>query len=150
MSNALEPTKDDNKFILTGIASKAGVAYQSQTGFFVIMGMTMQWLASLIILLYGISTAFADIRIDESRYQNGHTIITGETDPDLTVTVDNKYKTKSNGSGYFKFSIKYKPSTCMSDIKAGDNVYSAVISGCFDTGINVETKVKVKPVKGSH
>jgi hypothetical protein len=94
----------------------------------------MRWLAAALMLLYGASAAWADIRIEESRYQNGKTIIAGETAPDTTVTLDGKYKTTSDGSGDFTFSVKYKPSTCMSDIKAGDDVYSAVIAGCFDTG----------------
>jgi hypothetical protein len=93
--------------------------------------MTMRWLTAALLLLAGVTAASADIRVDESRYQNGKTIVTGETGPDRTLTLDGKYETKSNGRGHFEFDVKYKPSDCMTDIKAGDDVYSAVISGCF-------------------
>jgi len=99
---------------------------------------TMRWLCAALILLTGISAALADIRIDESRYVDGKLIIKGSTAPRRTVTLDRKYKTKSDGEGHFVFNIKkYKPSDCMSDIKAGSDVYSAVIAGCFNTGIHL-------------
>jgi hypothetical protein len=108
----------------------------------------MRCLAAALILLTGVSAALADIRIDESRYQNGKTTIAGQTGPDRTVTLDDKYKTKSDGDGNFKFEAKYKPPTCMSDIKAGNDVYSAVIAGCFGTNIDAGRTpplLKVKP-----
>lgn len=106
----------------------------------------MRWLAAILILFYGTGAAFADIRIDVSRYVNGRTTISGKTGPDQTVTLDNKYKTKSNGDGDFEFSVKYKPSDCMSDIKSGDDVYSAVIAGCFDSGVgNLTTPINTQP-----
>jgi hypothetical protein len=92
----------------------------------------MRWLTAILILLAGLRVAAADIRIDESRYANGQTIIVGQTAPGRTLTLDGKFKTKSNGEGHFTFSVKYKPATCMSDIRAGEEVYSAVIAGCLD------------------
>ena len=92
----------------------------------------MGWLAAALILLTGITAAAADIRIDQSRYVDGKLIITGATGPGRTVVLDKKYKTKSDGEGRFKFTVnKYKPADCMSDIRAGNDVYSAVIAGCF-------------------
>jgi hypothetical protein len=32
------------------------------------------------------------------------------------------------------FQVDYKPASCMSDIRAGEEVYSAVIAGCLDAG----------------
>jgi hypothetical protein len=96
-------------------------------------------LAVLILLLAGIGTAMADIRIDVSRYHGGNLIIIGSTEPNSTVTLDGKYNTKSDGNGIFKFTEHYKPDTCMSDIRAGSAVYSAVISGCLDPGFDGET-----------
>jgi hypothetical protein len=96
------------------------------------MEMTMRWLYAALILLAGISAASADIRIDESRYIDGKLIVSGETGPGRTVTLDRKYKTKRDGDGHFSFMVsKYKPADCMSDIRAGDDLYSAVIAGCF-------------------
>ena len=92
----------------------------------------MRLLAACLLLLAGVSTAAADIRIDQSRYEDGKLIIAGVTKPDSTVTLDHKYKTKSDADGNFKFTEHYKPFTCMSDIRSGAAAYSAVIAGCLD------------------
>ncbi len=94
----------------------------------------MRWLAAALVLLAGTAAARADIRIDESRYVGGKLIVSGETEPNRTVTLDGKYTTKSDGGGFFTFTEPYKPFTCMSDISDGSGIYSAVIAGCFDTG----------------
>jgi len=92
----------------------------------------MRWLWAALILVAGIGTAAADIRIEVSRYANDELIVSGQTAPHRTVTIDNKYKTQSNGEGTFKFSIRqYRPPNCMSDIRSGKDSYSAVIAGCF-------------------
>jgi hypothetical protein len=104
----------------------------------------MRWLATILILLAGIRVAAADIRIDESRYENGQTIIVGQTAPGHTLTLDGKYKTKSDGEGHFTFSVKYKPTTCMSDIRSGEEVYSAVIAGCLDPDSRIGTLPHLK------
>ena len=92
----------------------------------------MRWLLAALILLAGIGAAAADIRIEVSRYADGKLTVSGETAPDRAVTLDKKYKTKSDGEGRFKFTVKnYRPPDCMSDIRSGKDTYSAVIAGCF-------------------
>ncbi len=71
----------------------------------------MRWLAAAFVLLAGTAAAQADIRINESRFVDGNVIINGETAPNRTVTLDNKYTTKSDGGGYFTFTEHYKPFT---------------------------------------
>jgi hypothetical protein len=105
----------------------------------------MRWFTAALILLSGVTAASADIRVDKSSYENGKTIVTGETGPGRTLTLDGKYKTKSDDEGHFKFDVKYKPSTCMSDIKAGKDIYSAVIAGCF--GVTTDAGAAMKPAK---
>jgi hypothetical protein len=110
------------------------------------METTMRWLCAALILFAGVTAASADIRIDESRYVNGQLIITGETDPDRVVTLDRKYTTKSDGEGRFKFSVKkYKPADCMSDIRSGSDLYSAVIAGCFGVTSNISVNPPPQP-----
>lgn len=104
----------------------------------------MRWLAAAFVLLAGTAAAQADIRINESRFVDGNVIINGETAPNRTVTLDNKYTTKSDGGGYFTFTEHYKPFTCMSDIRSGGDIYSAVISGCLDAG-DVDAPLPAKP-----
>ena len=59
--------------------------------------------------------------------------------------------TKSDGGGYFKFTEHYKPFTCMSDISAGPDIYSAVISGCLDFGDRDDAlPVKKAAIKPRH
>jgi hypothetical protein len=94
----------------------------------------MRWLAAALVLIAGVGAARADIRINDSRYLDGHLIVDGETAPNRTVTLDRKYKTESDGAGEFKFNLAYKPFTCMTDIRSGNDVYSAVIAGCLDPG----------------
>ena len=106
----------------------------------------MRWLMAALVLLAGIGAAQADIRINESRYVGGKLIIDGETAPNRAVTLDGKYTTKSDGGGHFSFDVTdYKPFTCMSDITAGEDIYSAVIAGCLDPG-DVDAPLPAKRV----
>ena len=106
----------------------------------------MRWLCAALILLAGICTAAADIRIEVSRYAGGKLIVQGTTRANRAVTLDKKYKTKSDSEGDFSFAIEnYKPNDCMSDIRSGADVYSAVIAGCFTTGIGVNPTVGKQP-----
>ena len=104
----------------------------------------MRWLIAALLLFAGLGTANADIRVNHSRYLDGQLLVTGSTTPGRTVTLDDKYKTKSDAEGHFRFSVKYKPPTCMSDIRAGDSVYSAVIAGCLDPGFGDDSLPSVK------
>lgn len=94
----------------------------------------MPWLASIFLLLAGLGVARADIRIEESRYADGKLIVAGVTAPGRAVTLDGKFETHSDRVGNFVFQVEHKPASCMSDIRAGEEVYSAVIAGCLDSG----------------
>jgi|GEM_PF-5125053 hypothetical protein len=89
-------------------------------------------ISALLLLAAIAGAARAEIRIDESRFVGGRLVIRGETAPHRTVTLDDKFTTTSNADGTFSFSVDEKPFTCMSEIRAGDDVYSAVIAGCLD------------------
>jgi hypothetical protein len=88
-------------------------------------------LAALLGLAAG-TAAHADIRITTSRFENNQIEIEGHSAPNSTVTIDGKFKVTTDGGGYFDFKqAGYKPPDCMSDITDGDDIYSAVIAGCF-------------------
>jgi len=87
--------------------------------------------AFAVLLLIGAAPARASIRIDEARYENGKLTVTGQAQPNQTVTLDGKYNTKSNGGGRFEFHESYRPKSCMSDITAGDDSYSTIITNCL-------------------
>lgn len=94
--------------------------------------MTKRLLLTLLALVAVTTAARAEIRITVSRFDNNRYELEGQTAPNRTVTIDGKFKTQSNGGGYFTFTrAGYKPPDCMSDIRSGDDIYSAVIAGCF-------------------
>jgi len=99
----------------------------------------MRLLCAALLLFAGIGPAAANIRINTSRYENGTLIIAGQTEPHKIVTLDGKYKTKSDIDGDFKFAVHEKPFTCMSNIRSGASIYSAVIAGCLDPGFDGDT-----------
>lgn len=87
--------------------------------------------AALLILIMA-GPALAEIRITVSRFDNNQLDIKGQTAPNRPVVIDKKFKTQSDGGGYFEFKQQgYKPADCMSDIRSGGDTYSAVIAGCF-------------------
>ena len=99
----------------------------------------MRFLCAVLMLLGSIGTAAASIRIDQSHYRDGLLTIVGRTDPGQTVTLDGKYKTKSDRDGDFTFTEHEKPFTCMSNIRSGGSIYSAVIAGCLDPSFDGDT-----------
>lgn len=62
----------------------------------------MRWLCAVLIFLTCLGSAAAEIRIEVSRYSNGELTISGRTAPLRTVTIDNNYRTQSDGEGTFK------------------------------------------------
>jgi hypothetical protein len=94
--------------------------------------MTTRLLLALLTLLAAANAARAEIRITTSRFENNQIEIEGQSAPNSTVTIDGKFKIKTDSGGYFDFKqAGYKPPDCMSDIASGDDIYSAVIAGCF-------------------
>jgi hypothetical protein len=87
--------------------------------------------AFAILLLLGAAPGRASIRIDEARYENGKLTVTGQAAPNQPVTLDGKYSTKADGGGHFEFRAAYRPSTCMANLTAGDDSYSAIVIGCL-------------------
>jgi hypothetical protein len=97
----------------------------------------------LILLLLATTGARAAIRITESRFEQGLLIVRGQTAPNQDVTLDGQYKAKADGGGHFEFQVpRHRPPSCMSDITAGDDSYSAVIAGCFLSSTSEDSSVK--------
>jgi hypothetical protein len=84
-----------------------------------------------VVLLYGAASAQASIRIDDARFEKGQLTVTGQVAPNESVTLDGKFSTKADASGHFRFHSAYRPSTCMANLTAGDDSYSAVVTGCL-------------------
>jgi len=91
-------------------------------------------LAALAVALFLQSgPAAASIRIIDSNFENGQATVTGQTHPHQKVTLGGKFVTTSDGGGYFEFHVKYKPYTCMADVTAGEDSYSALLNGCLSS-----------------
>lgn len=104
---------------------------------------------ALVVFIAGAGAAQADIRITDSHYLNGTLVVSGETEPNNTVTLDDRFKTKADGGGHFTFKVQEKPDTCMSDIRSGADIYSAVISGCFGAVSSVPLQAPNAPSRNS-
>ena len=79
------------------------------------------FVALLLVTIAG--SALAEIRITVSRFDNDQLDIKGQTTPNRSVIIDKKFKTQSDGGGYFEFKQQgYKPADCMSDIRSGNDV----------------------------
>jgi len=83
------------------------------------------------VLLLGVNSASASIRIVDSIYADDVLLVTGQVRPNTRVTLDGKYVTMSDGGGRFEFREHYKPPTCMASITTGEDSYSAIITNCL-------------------
>jgi hypothetical protein len=84
-----------------------------------------------ILLSLGAGPVLASIRIDDAQYEDGKLTVTGQAEPNQQVTLDRKYSTMADASGHFEFHSAYRPSTCMANLTAGDDSYSAIVTGCL-------------------
>jgi hypothetical protein len=83
------------------------------------------------VLLLGMNSASAAIRIVDSIYADDVLLVTGQAGPHTRVTLDGKYVTMSDGRGHFEFREHYKPQTCLSSITTDEDSYSAIITNCL-------------------
>ena len=99
------------------------------------------------VLLLGINSASAAIRIADSIYADHVLLVTGQARPNTRVTLDGKYVTTSDSGGHFEFREHYKPQTCMSSITTDEDSYSAIITNCL-LG-DAEAAIAQKPTQDS-
>jgi len=82
------------------------------------------------VLLFS-SAATADIQIDKAIYTNGILIVQGETSgPFQIVTLDGRFKRRSDKGGHFVFRIAYRPLFCEIDLTSGRDVKSVEVKNC--------------------
>jgi hypothetical protein len=75
------------------------------------------------------STAHAKITIRQAEYTGGMLLVRGETArPGQTVTLANRYKTRTDRNRRFRFRVRYLPQDCLADVRAGLELY--LISIC--------------------
>jgi hypothetical protein len=73
----------------------------------------------------------AGLTLSRVSIQSGRLLVEGIADaPGVTITVDERFHARSNGSGAFKFSLAYLPDDCMLDISTAMGSEPALVANC--------------------
>ena len=84
-----------------------------------------------ISLLAGAAPAHAEITITQAEYAAGVLVVRGETSRrNQRVTLDGRYKTRTDRFKEFRFRIRYLPSDCSISIRAGQQVRPVGVTNC--------------------
>ena len=93
--------------------------------------------AALIVILAGTAIlagtviARAEITITRAEYAAGVLVVRGETSqPNQQVTLDGRYRTRTDRYKEFRFRIRYLPLDCTVSIRAGQNVRPVGVTNC--------------------
>jgi hypothetical protein len=78
-----------------------------------------------------VDPAHAEITITEAQYAAGVLVVRGETSrANQRVTLDRRYRTRTNRFNEFRFRIRYLPPDCSVTIRAGRDIRPARIANC--------------------
>jgi hypothetical protein len=97
------------------------------------MGKIMRPLATCacVFILSSCGPALAEITITRAEYARGVLFVRGETSrSNQLVTLDRRYRTRTNRVNEFRFRIPYLPRDCIVTIRAGQEVRPARIANC--------------------
>jgi hypothetical protein len=92
----------------------------------------MRWLYifSALVAVWS-STASAEIIIRQAEYAGGMLLVRGETArPGQTVTLARRYKTRTDRNRRFRFRVRYLPSDCLAEVRAGPELTLISIANC--------------------
>ena len=94
-----------------------------------VLGITV--LAMAPALWISVSSAHAEIAIAQINYAAGVLVVRGETGrPNQRVTLDGRYRTRTNHLGEFQFRIRYLPHDCTVTIRTRRDVRPARVANC--------------------
>lgn len=75
--------------------------------------------------------ARAAISVDHAGYKGGILTVDGHTTKaHQTVTLDGIYRARSDGSGSFRFRIRYRPLHCTMRLRSGTDIFHATAGNC--------------------
>ena len=87
--------------------------------------------ASLMSIITVTTPAEAEITITQVEYGAGVLVVRGETSqPNQRVTLDGRYRTRTDRYKEFRFRIRYLPRNCSVTIRAGQDVRPARVANC--------------------
>ena len=76
--------------------------------------------------------ARAEITVTKSEYRRGVLVVRGETSrPGQRVTMDRRFKTRTDEFQEFAFRVRYLPRDCMVTLRAGYEVRPALVANCW-------------------
>jgi hypothetical protein len=88
-------------------------------------------LCGLALAVMVAAPARAEITITRAEYAAGVLVVRGETsEPGQRVTLDGRYRTRTDRFKEFRFRIRYLPRDCTVSIRAGREVRPAVVANC--------------------
>ena len=77
------------------------------------------------------AAARAAISVDHAGYKGGILTVEGRTTKaHQTVTLDGIYRARSDGSGSFRFRIRYRPLHCTMRLRSGTDIFHATAGNC--------------------
>jgi hypothetical protein len=97
--------------------------------------MCKRFLVGVLIALNSVP-AWALINIDFAAISGGELRVVGRlsSPAEATVTLDDRYETRTDASGRFSFRVAYHPATCIVAVKSGHETPQVVVAGCAQRG----------------
>ncbi|RXF70328.1 hypothetical protein [Hansschlegelia zhihuaiae] len=79
----------------------------------------------------------ASILLTDAKIVGGELVVSGKTQPDRKVVLDDQFGQKANGAGGFVFRLSdYRPPTCIVTLTAGDARATGVVANWGPRGVS--------------
>lgn len=81
------------------------------------------------------AAAAGELSVVSATIENGRLSVAGVTDaPRARVTLDGRFRTRSNGRNVFRFDLLYRPGDCQVEVSSGDGKAEALVQYCGADG----------------
>ena len=88
-----------------------------------------------VFFLPSIWPASADIQVSAARIAEGRLWVVGQVPAaNAEVVLDDRFRVSADRRGWFEFRLVYHPPTCIVQIRAGEEVFDAVVANCGQVG----------------
>jgi hypothetical protein len=105
--------------------------------------MRMTLAAVLLVSFLVATSANAQIRIAEARFEEGKLVVRGTTQtPRQLVTLDRKFSVRSGAKGEFSFRLRHTPFLCRVTLRAGGVEETSKVEHC----VMDDTRLPSKPI----
>jgi hypothetical protein len=88
-------------------------------------------IAAAALVVMGVGPAHSEITVNVARFASGVLTVQGETSrPHQRVTLDRRFRTRTDRNNRFSFRVRYRPRDCIASLRAGRDAHPAVIANC--------------------